>query len=209
MKYDYVIWDWNGTLFNDLDASIKSLNKTVGHIIGREIEKKEYLEKLCFPIRDFYIKLGIDFEKYNFEELSINYNKMFLVESMKCPLQQGSKEMLQYISALGMKQAIISASEKSMLVERLVHFDIDRYFVDIVAMEDYFAESKIEKAKNWRKDKLDKTMIMIGDTVHDYKVAQSINIDCVLLSKGHASKERLLATKQKVIDNVADFKEII
>ncbi len=38
MKYEYVIWDWNGTLFNDVQISIDTMNKM--------LEVKEYPQRL-------------------------------------------------------------------------------------------------------------------------------------------------------------------
>ena len=64
MKYEYVIWDWNGTLFNDVQISIDTMNKM--------LEVKEYPQRLdtdlyksifSFPVVDYYIKVGIDFDK--------------------------------------------------------------------------------------------------------------------------------------------------
>ncbi len=71
MKYEYVIWDWNGTLFNDVQISIDTMNKM--------LEVKEYPQRLdtdlyksifSFPVVDYYIKVGLDFEKHSFDELA-------------------------------------------------------------------------------------------------------------------------------------------
>ncbi|MDE5964198.1 MAG: HAD family hydrolase, partial [Eubacterium sp.] len=71
MKYDYVIWDWNGTLFNDVQISIDTMNKM--------LELKRYPQRLdtdlyknifSFPVIDYYRKAGLDFEKHSFDELA-------------------------------------------------------------------------------------------------------------------------------------------
>ena len=44
-------------------------------------------------------------------------------------------------------------------------------------------------------------IILIGDTDHDYEVAQNLNIDCLLISHGHQSNGRLRNISQNVIKN--------
>ena len=43
---------------------------------------------------------------------------------------------------------------------------------------------------------------MIGDTQHDYEVAQALGIDCVLVANGHHSRQRLEAVCDIVVDSL-------
>ncbi|WP_081804819.1 HAD hydrolase-like protein [Draconibacterium orientale] len=49
---------------------------------------------------------------------------------------------------------------------------------------------------------------MIGDTNHDFEVAQQLELDCILVADGHQSKERLEATGAKVIDELELLKTL-
>ena len=46
---------------------------------------------------------------------------------------------------------------------------------------------------------------MIGDTVHDYEVAQSMGTDCFLISQGHHSLQRLNKTGAKIFNSLDDL----
>jgi phosphoglycolate phosphatase len=46
---------------------------------------------------------------------------------------------------------------------------------------------------------------MIGDTVHDYEVANKIGADCILIADGHQSKDKLLETGGRVYDSLKSF----
>ena len=46
--------------------------------------------------------------------------------------------------------------------------------------------------------------IMVGDTIHDFEVAKELKIDCVLVTGGHQSRERL----ETVTKNIIDFSEL-
>ena len=50
---------------------------------------------------------------------------------------------------------------------------------------------------------------MVGDTVHDFEVAQNIGCDCILVARGHNSKERLLSTGAVVLDSIEELKRMV
>ena len=46
---------------------------------------------------------------------------------------------------------------------------------------------------------------IIGDTIHDFEVAESLGIGCVLIADGHQSVERLQKTGGKVIGSLREL----
>ena len=63
----HVIWDWNGTLLDDawlcVDVMNGMLSKRGLPLITLEI----YRNIFDFPVRDYYLKLGYDFDNESFE----------------------------------------------------------------------------------------------------------------------------------------------
>ena len=51
-------------------------------------------------------------------------------------------------------------------------------------------------------------IMLIGDSVHDFEVAESLGVKCILFSKGHYSKKRLLRCNCQIIDNHSELKKI-
>ena len=51
--------------------------------------------------------------------------------------------------------------------------------------------------------------LFVGDTVHDFEVAQSIGCRCVLIAGGHQSVERLAATGTAVLDSLAELPDFL
>ncbi len=45
-------------------------------------------------------------------------------------------------------------------------------------------------------------VLFIGDTIHDHEVAKLIGADCVLVSNGHVSRERLKNTGAPVFEDL-------
>ena len=70
MKYTHIIWDFNGTIFADMDAGIVSVNKMLEERGLPIIPNIEYYRDIFdFPIIDYYRGLGFDFEKESYEDV--------------------------------------------------------------------------------------------------------------------------------------------
>ena len=66
-----IVFDFNGTLVDDLDVSIDALNECIKkYLVDVELVSKErYLEILRFPVGPLYQELGFDFTKIDYNEL--------------------------------------------------------------------------------------------------------------------------------------------
>lgn len=211
MKYEYVIWDWNGTLFNDVQISIDTMNKM--------LEVKEYPQRLdtdlyksifSFPVVDYYIKVGLDFEKHSFDELAQLFIDLYSEVQDSAELFDSVRDVLKYFNSLGLKQSVISICEKERLYHQISLFDIEDYFDDVIGTDDNYAVSKADIAKKWFADhelNPDKA-VFIGDTVHDYEVARAVGCDSILIADGHQSREVLSVTDAVIINCLSDIKEI-
>ena len=63
-RYDYVLWDWNGTLLDDLALNLSVENELLRRRgLFERADKDYYLEHFGFPIIEFYRALGFDFSK--------------------------------------------------------------------------------------------------------------------------------------------------
>ena len=50
----HVIWDWNGTLVNDLELCVDILNLALIEHGKLPISVDQYKESFCFPVSKFY-----------------------------------------------------------------------------------------------------------------------------------------------------------
>ncbi len=190
--YSLVIWDFNGTLFDDLGIGIEAVNRLLLRRGLKKIESaEEYHKVFGFPIIEYYKRLGFDFEKESYELLAKEWVKEYTALESTAPLRSFVKELLMKISALGISQVILSASEKNMLVRQVEALGVREYFDEILGTEDIYAYGKEEMAKRWMANKNAESALVIGDTEHDADVAKKIGADCILICGGHQSKETL------------------
>ena len=208
-KYTNIIWDWNGTLLNDVSICIKSINILLKHRNLELLTETKYREVFTFPVRKYYEHIGFDFSAEDFtipaHEFITNYNNYFT----EAKLFTDAVEVLDYFSKNNYRQFILSAMEQDSLVKSVKDRDIIDYFDTIIGIDNHFATSKIDSGyKLIETMKLDKSKtVMIGDTLHDVEVADAMSIDCILVSRGHQSYDVLKTNgnivKTSLIDIIA------
>lgn len=212
MKYKYIFWDFNGTIINDVDAGIESVNLALeARGLPAVATVENYKEKFDFPIKDYYLSLGFDFSKEPFETVACEWFENYQRLSEKIPPVEGVVDVVMHFAALGLKQYILSASERSILELQLKRVGIDGYFEDILCLDNIYADSKLEIALEFF-DKFEGSKnecIMIGDTTHDAEVAGGAEIDCILVSCGHMSRQRLEKTGCTVLDDMNSLVKFI
>ena len=207
MKYDWIIWDFNGTLFEDVNANVDICNSLLSEYSLPLIDMEHYKEIFGFPVKDFYQRLGFDFNITPFEELAKVYFSRYLERGHMCVLQPEVQETLEKIQKTGVKQAILSALINETLLKQTAQHNIDGYFAKIMGISDIYAAGKVEMALEWinASELNPKKIIFIGDTTHDFEVAQAIGCDCVLYDQGHQSHQVLLECKVPVIHNISEI----
>lgn len=204
-NYAHIIWDFNGTLINDLDLGIE-LQRIMLEEAGKKAPSREfYLDTFDFPIIDWYERLGHDISKYS--QLADIWNNLYYEKADSCPLNEGIADLLAAISAAKIPQSILSASNMVLLGRLLSALGIAKYFDHVYASENNLAEGKLHLCRRLKEEigLPGEKMLLIGDTTQDFLTAEKIGCDCALVALGHQSYSRL----QKVTSSVfADFSEL-
>ncbi|MFO8067850.1 MAG: HAD hydrolase-like protein [Bacteroidales bacterium] len=202
-----IFWDWNGTLLNDVEICIKAMNIMLQKRGMALLDEKRYKEVFTFPVIDYYSALGFDFEKEPFEIPAIEFIDEYKKLLPATLLFDDVFDILEYFKNSGIKQYILSAMESSALKESIRSRNIYNYFHSINGLEDHYAHGKQHVAEQLMSKEgiMPGEVIMIGDTLHDYEIAQNLGIDLVLVDRGHQSRERLMTTKELVLNNLAEL----
>ncbi len=213
MKYRLVIWDFNGTVLDDTGVSIAAINEVMKKRNMRQLMSKSELQNIfCFPAKEYYRALGFDFSKEPFEIPADEWVSLYGKEKFNSPLSDGIESTLDALHRAGVRQIILSASEKQLLIDQLSFHGILKYFDEVIGAGDFYAAGKTELANRWIEENVGidrKKILFVGDTDHDCKCAEAIGCDCVLYSGGFMSRERLEPLGVPVIDSVSDITDIV
>lgn len=193
MRYQHIIWDWNGTLFDDAWLCVEIINRVLRKHGVPPVSSNRYQQIFGFPLKGYYQKLGFDFSQTSFEDLSTDFILDYERRKLECGLREGALALLQDLKGQGIEQSVLSASRQDFLEDATHALGIADYFVRLNGMDNHHGHSKVDVGKQWVSalDVTPDSILMIGDTVHDVEVAKAMGIDCWLIAGGHQHPDRL------------------
>ncbi|MGP1446851.1 MAG: HAD family hydrolase [Candidatus Limimorpha sp.] len=205
--YRTIIWDWNGTLLDDVDISIAATNMLLEERGLPLLDKKRYQEVFDFPVKDYYARIGFDFSKYPFEIPGKQFMANYKALSAQARLNGEALSTLMQIRGLGCQQLMLSAMEDSLLKKMIADYGLTPYLDHVFGIADDFANTKVYLGKRMvMQMNIDpRYTLMVGDTLHDAEVATECGFDCVLFSGGHFLRKRLESSGRRVIDSLDEL----
>ncbi len=204
-KYTHLIWDFNGTILNDVEADLLCANELLAnHGLPTLKSVDAYREVFGFPIIDYYRRVGFDFEKTSYEELAIEWVEIYHRHSKQAQLYPQVEPILQAVKRLGVPQLILSATHMDMLEAQTEMLGIRSYFSELLALDNIHAHSKTALALAWRERNPQARALFLGDTEHDFDTAQAMGADCILIAAGHRPKAALEQCGAAVVLNSLD-----
>lgn len=205
-KIESVIWDWNGTLLDDVEVNLKVINKMLLKRNLPLLTLTSYKDQFCFPVQAFQSQIGFDFEIESMENISHEYHSIYMSYEKEVGLNSDSCFILDTLNQQGVDQYILSASQKDYLEQTVNDFAIADKFQGIYGVNDIYATGKIGLGEQLIQENSlnpEKTLI-VGDTLHDAEVARSLGLNHILYSGGHNSY-RLLSEKSTVITSLKEL----
>ena len=211
-EYKYIIWDWNGTILDDLQLNLEVENTLLSRRGRKLIDGiEEYHEKFQFPIIKFYESLDFDLENESFEDIAKEYVKEFDERFYELEIFSDAKSAIKDFGGSGIKQIILSQTQQQWLEKQVEHHQMTELFHGLLGARDIYVKGKVAMALKWIEENSisPSDVLMVGDTTHDFEVAQSIGCDCALIARGHHSKERLMTTTATVIDSIDELRRMV
>ena len=211
--YNHIIWDWNGTLFNDVELCASIMNLLLEQESLPNISLQKYKEIFTFPVIEYYKIAGHTFENNSFEVLGKQFMVEYELRKNNCQIYPGAFELLTELKRKNIQLHLLSAYEQQSLNRIIEQYKIKNYFTNAVGLDNLYASGKAHPAKKLpemiRSDGSVENILLIGDTIHDYEVAKEINSDCILISHGHQDGERLLKLDIPVVKNFTELNNLL
>ena len=206
-RVDAVIWDFNGTLIDDVDLVVRTVNAQLTKRGLPRLTVERYRDVFGFPVADYYRRIGLNPDAEPMSELSAEFFEAYTPGLPSCPLHDGARRTLAAFRDAGVRQFVLSAMEERMLSATIEHLEIDGFFTAVCGLSHLEGDSKVERGRELlasfaiRPD----SAILIGDTDHDAEVAQALGIPVALIAGGHQSAAKLRATGFPVYASFSDL----
>ncbi len=209
-NYAWILWDWNGTLADDLEISLRCVNDTLRKRNREAITLEQYYQYMDTPISRFYEHL-FDLEQVPFQQLSLEYHDGYTQYITPDSLMEGAAGVLQTIQEHGIAQMILSSYAQKELLTYTGLFGVQSFFQVISGADDYLAAEKATRAKRLLEEyNVDpRQALVVGDSLPDYTMAKQIGAACVLIAKGHQSRQDLESCGVTVLDDIRQLPPLL
>ncbi|MEU9504070.1 HAD family hydrolase [Streptomyces sp. NPDC048196] len=211
----HIVWDWNGTLFHDIDAVIGATNSAFAEIGLEPITLELYRELYCVPVPRFYERLmGRLPTEAEWLVMDETFHRHYSEHRLACGLAEGVDLLLEAWQTAGGSQSILSMFGHEELIPLVRGFGIESRFV---LVEGRTGPSGGTKAAQMVRHLAALTevdpgrTVVIGDAVDDAVAAREAGASAVLYTGGshsRASLETAAVPGVPVVDTLAEAVEL-
>jgi len=203
----YILWDFNGTLVDDVSACLQNMNNLLKKYRKPLIDLTTYRDVFTFPVIEYYKRVGIIDTNEAFATVAHEWMAGYYAMEKDLKVFDDTLDNLKRVRHMGLSQGVLSASSTAQLKRLLDRFELTPYMDHILGLEDIYAKGKVEIGLDFIQNHQlsPNQMVLIGDTLHDYQVASQMGIHCILFSGGHQSDEILGQAGCRVVKRITDI----
>ena len=207
MRSFHIVWDWNGTLLDDLGIVVESLNVGTARFGVPPIDHDGYRDHFTRPVRGFYDSLfGRAISDMEWAELNRSFHDEYYARVERATLTTGARETIDRVVELGWSQSLLSMSIHDHLLEIVSSHGIADRFLSVEGIRSNTGGLKSGHLEA-HLDSLQKepaTVLLIGDTPDDAMAARGVGAGIVLYDGGSHHLDALHALGAPVADTLVD-----
>jgi phosphoglycolate phosphatase-like HAD superfamily hydrolase len=201
----HVVWDWNGTLFDDHVAVLAAVNDALALVDLPPIDAHTYRSHYTRPVQRFYERVaGRPIRPGEWRTLDDAYHDSYRAWVERLRLAPDALTALAAAEAAGLTQSLLSMwrhQDLAPLVERL---GIGHFFLRVDGLHAHGGEGKAEHlvAHLAALEVEPPAAVLVGDSLDDLAAAREVGAACVLYDGGSHHRHALEATGVPVVDTL-------
>ena len=193
----HIVWDWNGTLFDDIEIVVAATNEVFRSYGLAAIDLAAFRAGYTRPIWLMYGRLlGRPLNEGEWERLDLAYHDSYHRLMDDCALATDALDTVAALQAAGHTQSLLSMWDHDELVALVRQLGVDNAFVRVDGLRTRGGGGKTAHLLRHLEaiaPAIDGEVLMVGDTTDDATAAQAAGIRCVLMEDGPHPREALTA----------------
>lgn len=203
----HIVWDWNGTLFDDICATYGASCEIFAALGLPTVTLTAYRAAYTRPISLFYSRLfARTFDAAEFDGLDQAFHTAYRVRMTQCSLAEGAKEALACWRDRGGSQSLLSMWRHHELVPFVERCGIAGEFIRIDGLRGPGGGRKsAHLARHLAALGLRPTdVLLVGDSIDDAEAAADVGASCALYDGGYHDRGALDAVGVPVVGRLED-----
>ena len=201
----HLVWDWNGTLLDDLSLVVACTNAVFTREGGPTVTAEEHRVRFRRPIADYYAEvLGRAVDDEAFGRLDRIFHDAYRLGLTSCEL---AHDAVDAMAAWPGSQSLLSMWFHDELVPVIQTYGLTGRFARVDGLRatvggDRKAESLVRHLAELGVD--GRSVVLIGDSLDDADAARAVGGRAVLYAGGFTDRARLIASGHPVADTLTE-----
>ncbi|RUL93785.1 MULTISPECIES: HAD family hydrolase [Micromonospora] len=201
----HLVWDWNGTLLDDLSLVVACTNAVFTREGGPTVTAEEHRVRFRRPIADYYAEvLGRAVDDEAFGRLDRIFHDAYRLGLTSCEL---AHDAVDAMAAWPGSQSLLSMWFHDELVPAIQTYGLTGRFARVDGLRasvggDRKAESLVRHLAELGVD--GRSVVLIGDSLDDADAARAVGGRAVLYAGGFTDRARLIASGHPVADTLTE-----
>ncbi|MFI2366808.1 HAD family hydrolase [Streptomyces sp. NPDC018833] len=204
----HLVWDWNGTLLDDIGAVIEATNVAFAEIGLEQITLERYRELYCVPVPRFYERLmGRLPTDDEWLVMDAAFHRHYWARADACSLAAGAAELLVRRQESGLTQSLLSLAPHEHLIPIVRRHGIEERFVRVDGRLGASVTGKAEhmvRHLSALEGVASDRVVVIGDAADDAVAAGHVGAKAVLYTGGSHSRRSLEKAGAPVVDSLEE-----
>ena len=203
----HLVWDWNGTLFDDQVAVVAAVNDALARLGLPAVDTDGYRTHFTRPVERFYEQVaGRAISAEEWGALDAAYHDSYLGRLERVALASDARDALAGAEAAGLSQSLLSMWRHDDLVRLVERLGIGRFFVRVDGLRRSDGGGKAEHLVQHLAalELVPSAVVLVGDALDDLAAARAVGAGCVLYDGGSHHRQALEATGSPVVDSLTD-----
>jgi phosphoglycolate phosphatase-like HAD superfamily hydrolase len=204
-----VVWDWNGTLFDDLEIVLEAVNLGVSGFGLPPVTLDDYRNHYTRPVKVFYDRLfGRSVSESEWRELDRRFRDGYRELMSHARLTEDARAALDRVARANTAQSLLSMFPHDELVPLVRALGIDTYFDRIDGLRGDPGATKASYLESHLRELISDEdpagVLVIGDTPDDALAAAHVGAQVVLYDNGAHHRTDLEALGVPVFDSLTE-----
>ena len=214
----HVVWDWNGTLFDDLDIVVAAVNVSLRAVGAGPIDADRYREVYQRPLHRFYeTLLGRPVPPEEMVSIDSDFHDAYHALLDQARLTVDARRAVDLVAARGQTQSVLSMWWHDRLLPAVRYFALDDYMLAVdghrgpagASKQNHLARHVEQLVRLFPGRVQSRGMTVIGDVTDDADAARAVGVGCVLYDGGSQPRAALEATGAPVASSLIEAVEMV
>ncbi|MEO5715009.1 MAG: HAD hydrolase-like protein [Luteolibacter sp.] len=185
-----LIFDWSGTLVDDLGPVIEATNAVLGKYGVAPLDREGFRRSFRLPYSDFYAEL---LPHIPLDELESHFRPAFDAAITPVTVLPHAREKLEWCTALGVRCFVLTSMDTTAFERQMDEFDLRKHFEATYSgvldkrelIHQILATHRLDPAET----------AFVGDMTHDVETARHGGVSSIAVLTGYNHAEILAAVR--------------